>query len=271
MERRDFLRRTAPFGLVALAGCSGSGSDPTDEPTATATATPTATESPTATPDADLIVEVGPGGDLVFDPATATVDVGATVAWVWRSANHSVTVEATPADADWSGTGTTLHDAGFVHEHTFDVAGVYDYYCDPHRGSGMEGTLTVGDATPTETATDTETETPTETATDEPTATPEADMTVTVGPGGSLRFDPESFTISAGDTVHWVWDSAGHNLKYNDDAVPDGTSWTGTEGSRTTTYGSDHVHSNTFETTGTYDYYCVPHRGSGMRGSFTVE
>lgn len=268
MERRDFLRRTAPVGLVALAGCS-SGSDPTDEPADEPTATDTATASPTATPDADLVIDVGPDGEFVFDPEAADVDVGATVAWVWRSSNHSVTVESTPDDADWSGTGTELHDSGFIHEHTFDVAGVYDYYCDPHRGAEMVGTLTVGDATSTETATDTPTET--ETATDEPTATAEVDMTVTVAPGGSLRFDPDSFTISAGDTVRWEWDSAGHNLKYDDDAVPDGTSWNGTEGSRTTTYGSDHVHVHTFETTGTYDYYCVPHRGSGMRGSFTVE
>lgn len=264
MERREFLRRTAPFGLVALAGCSGS--DPTDEPAATSTTTPT------ATPDADLVIEVGPGGSLVFDPAAASVDVGDTVAWVWRSANHSVTVESSPADADWSGTGTTLHDTGFVHEHTFDVAGVYDYYCNPHRGSGMEGTVTVGDATPTETATSTETttstetETTTSTETETATATPEADTTVRVGPGGANRFDPDSFTISAGDTVRWVWDSPGHNV--SPQRQPDDASWPGRDDS---TYGTGTTHTYTFDVVGEYEYHCDPHQGLGMRGSFTVE
>jgi plastocyanin len=258
MERRDFLRRTAPFGFVALAGCSGSDSDPTDEPASTAT--PTA--SPTATPDAELVIDVGPGGDLVFDPATASVDVGATVAWVWRSSNHSVTVESTPADADWSGTGTELHDTGFVHEHTFDVAGVYDYYCDPHRGAGMEGTVTVGDATPTETETATETPTETETA----TPTVEADMTVSVGAGGDNRFSPESFTVSTGDTVRWVWDSPGHNV--SPESQPEGASWPGRDDS---TYDSGTTHTYTFDVAGEYEYHCDPHQGLGMRGSFTVE
>ncbi|MFC7176916.1 plastocyanin/azurin family copper-binding protein [Halosegnis marinus] len=258
MERRAFLGRVAPLGVVALAGCSGG------DPTATATDEPTATATATATPaapDADLVVEVGPGGSLAFDPAEASVDPGATVAWVWRSGGHSVTPDG--ASGDWQGTGTTLHDAGYVHEHTFEDEGTYDYYCAPHRGAGMVGTLTVGDpATATETAT--ETETPT--ATEEPTATPEADLVVTVAPDGALRFDPAEFTVSAGETVRWEWDGAGHNV--SPERQPSGASWPGRD---ETTYGSGTTHSYTFEVPGEYAYHCDPHRSVGMTGSFTVE
>ena len=151
---------------------------------------------------------------------------------------------------------------------------------------GLAGCTDEGDpdgtATPTEAATgtdaDTETTTPTEAATetgtptDADTATPEApddpDQRVAVGDG--LRFDPEAFEVAVGDTVLWEWVGAGHNVKYDDGDVPEGTDWEGTEGSRTTTYGEGHVHWHTFEVAGEYAYYCVPHRSSGMTGRFTV-
>lgn len=263
MDRRGFLRRAAPLGALALAGCSGTDATPTAGEDGTDTPAPTdsPTATPAPTPDADLVVEVAPGGSLSFGPETASVEPGATVAWLWRSGGHSVTVESQPDGAGWEGTGTTLHDAGYVHEHTFETAGTYDYYCAPHRGSGMVGSVTVGDgatATPTDTATDS--------PTPEPTATAEADTTVTVGPGGSLRFDPESFTVAAGETVRWEWDSAGHNV--SPASQPDGASWSGLDES---TYDAGTTHAYTFEVAGEYTYHCDPHQSSGMTGSFTVE
>jgi plastocyanin len=148
--------------------------------------------------------------------------------------------------------------------------------------AGCTGDGGNGDGTDSPTATDEPTETPTAeptaTATDEPTETPTAEPTPTpptdpdqrVAVGDGLAFDPESFEISVGDTVLWEWVGAGHNIKYDDGEVPDGTDWTGTEGSQTTTYGEGHTHWHTFETAGEYSYYCVPHRSSGMTGSFTV-
>lgn len=145
------------------------------------------------------------------------------------------------------------------------------------NGDGNGGNETPGDTpeeTPTETTTptaeptDEPTETPTETATPTPEPPDDPDQRVAVGDG--LNFDPESFEISVGDTVLWEWVGSGHNVKFDDGGVPEGTDWTGTEGSRTTTYGEGHVHFHTFETAGTYDYYCVPHRSSGMEASFTV-
>ncbi len=112
---------------------------------------------------ADYEVVVGPGGALVFDPAELQVEVGATVKWTWASGGHSVTLDSRPNDSDWRGTGLYTHEEGYVMTNTFDTAGVYEYYCNPHRASGMSGTLVVGDETPTEgDATPTATPTPTE-------------------------------------------------------------------------------------------------------------
>lgn len=96
-------------------------------------------------------VAVGPGGDLVFDPETLEIPPGTTVRFVWESDLHNVVVDGQPDDADWSGTaggpGET-YDTGHEHTHTFDVEGTYEYYCAPHRSSGMTGTVVVSaDAT----------------------------------------------------------------------------------------------------------------------------
>ena len=117
------------------------------------------------------------------------------------------------------------------------------------------------DGTPTETETPTDTETP--------TATEPAGQDVVVGPNGLLVFRPEEFTISAGATVTWEWDSDGHNVRPS--STPGGSDWSGTPGGDGTTYDEGYVHEHTFTTTGTYEYYCAPHRSAGMTGSFTVE
>lgn len=124
--------------------------------------------------------------------------------------------------------------------------------------------------TPTATETDTPTDTPTPTATDTPAATPTATptvaQTVEVAPEGRLRFSPESFEVAAGETVRWVWRAGGHNVAV--ESKPDGSDWSGTPG--TDTYGGGYTHVSTFETPGSYEYYCAPHRGVGMVGSFEV-
>ncbi|MCY4730932.1 halocyanin [Natronomonas gomsonensis] len=143
-------------------------------------------------------------------------------------------------------------------------------------GNGNGDTDGTPETTPTETPTETApptaepTDEPTETPTPTPTPEPPSDPDQRVAVGDGLNFDPEAFDISVGDTVLWEWVGAGHNIKYDDGGVPEGTDWTGTEGSRTTTYGEGHVHFHTFETAGEYDYYCVPHQSSGMTASFTV-
>ncbi|MFB6361025.1 MAG: plastocyanin/azurin family copper-binding protein [Halobacteriales archaeon] len=122
-------------------------------------------------------------------------------------------------------------------------------------------------STGTDSSSPTPTRTPTETPTSTPTPRPAVSQEVKVGPG-SLTFEPNSFQIMTGETVRWVWKSGGHNVKPS--AVPDGADWTGTAGGEYDTYGEGHVYSYTFDVAGTYEYYCAPHRSSGMTGSFTV-
>jgi len=80
---------------------------------------------------------------------------------------------------------------------------------------------------------------------------------------GMLAFEPSTVTISAGDTVKFVNNKlAPHNavfdgheeLSHADLAFAPGESW-----------------EETFDTAGTYDYYCEPHRGAGMVGKVIVE
>ena len=152
MDRRTFLRRVAPVGAVALAGCGGTDSaetEPqTDTPTAstaTPTATPTAEETPTgtSTPDPDMTVAVAPGGSLRFDPETFTIAAGDTVQWVWEASGHNVTPGTVPSGSDWQGKADDLYSSGTTYAYTFEVAGEYEYYCQPHRSSGMVGSFTV--------------------------------------------------------------------------------------------------------------------------------
>lgn len=124
---------------------------------------------------------------------------------------------------------------------------------------------------PTASPAPTDTPEPTPTASPTPTAepTPTAAQVVEVGPGGSLRFRPDDFTIAAGETVRWVWRSGGHNVKV--DSAPSGSEWNGTPGGDFDTFGQGHTLSHTFEATGRYNYYCGPHRSAGMTGRFSVE
>ncbi|WP_440990157.1 plastocyanin/azurin family copper-binding protein [Haloarchaeobius baliensis] len=144
--------------VVGLAGCLGGGSegDGTTEPaesTATETATPTPTAEPTTeapttaeqTTDGDSTgstVAVGPGGSLSFSPASLTVETGTAVTFEWGSGGHTVTVDSQPDGANWEGVPST-QSSGYTHEFTFEVAGTYQYYCAPHRGAGMTGSVTV--------------------------------------------------------------------------------------------------------------------------------
>ena len=122
--------------------------------------------------------------------------------------------------------------------------------------------------TPTETETeaDMDTDTPTETEAAS-TETPPSDPDQRVAVGDGLNFDPESFEISVGDTVLWEWVGNGHNVSYDESNVPAGTDW---EGDDDSLYNEGHFHAHTFEDAGEYEYYCQPHRSSGMVGNFTV-
>ena len=87
-----------------------------------------------------------------------------------------------------------------------------------------------------------------------------------LGPPGTNRFEPSEVTIQAGQTVRWVWGatSLDHNVE-PDDAEP---------ASSGPLVDGPEDYSFTFDTPGTYDFYCANHGGPGgigMSGTVTVE
>jgi len=101
------------------------------------------------------------------------------------------------------------------------------------------------------------------------TSEPPVGATVTVfGPdAGGNRFEPSVVTVTAGETVTWVWDdnAVSHNV------VPDDRFNPPTSGTPTN---APETYSFTFNTVGTFLYYCQVHGdegGVGMSGQVIVQ
>ncbi|MFB6104888.1 MAG: plastocyanin/azurin family copper-binding protein [Halobacteriaceae archaeon] len=92
--------------------------------------------------------------------------------------------------------------------------------------------------------------------------------TVAVGPGGDFVFEPETVYIQPGATIEWVWKSDFHNIVPGE--IPQGAEWEGTPGGPSTTYDTGYTYSHTFTQTGTYNYWCQPHKSRGMIGDVVV-
>jgi len=102
--------------------------------------------------------------------------------------------------------------------------------------------------------------------------------TVLVGPDGTLRFDPETVSISTGTTVAFSFESSGHNVTSkpsasdeceNPDEAEPFASYESDNHFEVVEQGSTYDHS--FETPGRFVYVCTPHAGQGMIGEVTVE
>jgi plastocyanin len=97
--------------------------------------------------------------------------------------------------------------------------------------------------------------------------------TVTVGPGGDLRFDPKTITIHAGDTVRWHWGSSGHSVVSGSGGTADGMfcspSDQGCSNAALSSSGTNYEH--TFTATGTFHYFCSVHQSFGMTGTVVVQ
>lgn len=94
------------------------------------------------------------------------------------------------------------------------------------------------------------------------------EVTVEVGAdsgNGPFAFEPAAITVSPGTTVTFDWVSDGHNLPV--ESQPDGASWDGYESFENSGFSTEH----TFETEGTYKYYCEPHLAMGMKGVVEVK
>lgn len=93
--------------------------------------------------------------------------------------------------------------------------------------------------------------------------------------GGDYYFDPIGISVETGDTVTFEIESGSHSatayVQGEEMAtvtrIPEGASFwnSGTLSGEGTTY------EHTFETAGTYDYYCIPHKALGMVGRIVVD
>ena len=137
-------------------------------------------------------------------------------------------------------------------------------------------------ATPVATSADTATATATPTASDTQAATSAAETATTTTQRGAytvdmfteLYFDPVGLFVEPGETVSFELVSGAHSATaYHPDnpnalnrRIPEGAPAWDTE-----TFGDVGTFRNvTFETEGTHDYYCIPHKMVGMVGRIVV-
>ncbi|WP_231186735.1 plastocyanin/azurin family copper-binding protein [Haladaptatus sp. DYF46] len=257
--RRTLLAATgATLASASFAGCLGGSqlsADAAEEKSQTTT---------TDSTSVDTTIQVGPDGELMFEPAEITVTPGTTIQWVWKSDRHNIIPEEQPSDAKWKGTpggAGKLYGTGYTYTHTFTTEGHYEYQCTPHKMADMVGEITVSKPGGS-------------TSVDAPTGkTATADnLPIEVGPNDEYIFSPGTdcpLVISAGTEVEFVWKSDGHNIVVEDQ--PADANWHGTPGSTSRLFDSGYTYSHTFEVPGRYDFTSQPFEAAGMVGTIYVE
>ena len=85
-------------------------------------------------------------GNNFFQPATATVPAGSTVAWTWNSCANDVygNTQCTPHSVtfDDGGPSSQVQSSG-TFSRTFNAGGTYTYYCTVHGRNVMSGSVVV--------------------------------------------------------------------------------------------------------------------------------
>ncbi|MSP60562.1 MAG: hypothetical protein EXR72_09530 [Myxococcales bacterium] len=108
-----------------------------------------ATPTDLTSPPKLLTVNVGAGGAF-FAPPNVVINIGDTVHWVWLVSGHNVVSGmggvadkkfCSPAGMNCGAAPTSL--AGTTYDVKFTQAGTYPYFCAPHIGAGMKGSVTV--------------------------------------------------------------------------------------------------------------------------------
>jgi len=87
-----------------------------------------------------LDISMGSNGNLIFDPSDVTIDSGDTIHFVNNMLPpHNIIVEGR---ADLS-RESLMFNPGESQDIKFADAGDYDFFCGPHQGAGMVGTIHV--------------------------------------------------------------------------------------------------------------------------------
>ena len=93
-----------------------------------------------ATPAWAVDVQMGSGGNLIFDPSDVTIQAGESVHFVNNMLPpHNIIVEGR---ADLS-RESLMFNPGESQDILFADAGDYTFFCGPHQGAGMTGTIHV--------------------------------------------------------------------------------------------------------------------------------
>ncbi|WP_336022824.1 plastocyanin/azurin family copper-binding protein [Halobellus salinisoli] len=173
IQRRRFLKTTVvATAAVATAGCIGNSDAQEDSPDETDGSNDEShthgdgeehdeddehdeshshNELPEEPSDSVTVEMYSDGSEHHFNPHLVWVNTGGTVTWRLESGTHTTT--AYHADNDTperipngvkSWDSGTLSEGGNTFEQTFEVEGVYDYYCSPHESMGMLGAVVVG-------------------------------------------------------------------------------------------------------------------------------
>ena len=80
------------------------------------------------------------GNKMVYSEEVAKIEVGETITWVPTSKGHNVEMIAGPDGATLPKKSKNGKEVSM----TFEVPGIYYYWCTPHKGMGMIGLVVVG-------------------------------------------------------------------------------------------------------------------------------
>lgn len=80
------------------------------------------------------------GNKMVYSEELVRIEVGETITWVPTSKGHNVEWIAGPDGADLPKKSKNSKEISM----TFEVPGIYYYWCTPHKGMGMIGLVVVG-------------------------------------------------------------------------------------------------------------------------------
>ncbi|OLE97949.1 MAG: hypothetical protein AUG75_02175, partial [Cyanobacteria bacterium 13_1_20CM_4_61_6] len=102
---------------------------------------------------------------------------------------------------------------------------------------------------------------------------PAQTVDITVGPNGQNTFAPNPVAINVGDTVRWTFASIGHNVISGSSCQADTKfcSPGDTNCADAPTPGPGATYSHTFNTAGSFPYFCSPHCFNGMTGTIIVQ
>ena len=96
-----------------------------------------------ATP-APAAIHVVTQSSFVFSPDAVVIEVGDTVRWEWTSFSHTVTNGTDLGDPALGALfDAPLNSSSRTFSYTFTTPGTFPYFCRPHLGMGMTGTVVV--------------------------------------------------------------------------------------------------------------------------------